>query len=64
MVGAVGSFGGLRLRLIQLEAVPHVDALHDQHTVFDFHITTDFTGEPVITGGDPARLQRASKGSR
>lgn len=41
-----------------------MDPLHDQNAVFDFHVTGDFTGEPVIAGGDPARLQRASEGSR
>src|SRR5216684_1544289 len=45
------------------EVIANVDALDHQHLVLDDHDTLGIGGQLSLAGVDPARLQRASKGT-
>ena len=47
-----------------LEPVGDVDAADDENTVVLTHFTANVCTELTLTCTDPARLQRASEGSR
>ncbi len=56
--------GNFALCRLELQVVPHVDAADDQHLAVQLDLAGRFRGQPTLAGGDPARLQRATKGSR
>ena len=55
--------GRLALGGVKLQAVANVDASDDQHLPVQLDLTGCFRGQESLPGRDPARLQRAPKGS-
>ena len=49
---------------ISLEMVGYVDAPHHQHLVLCLDLADDICRQIPLPGGNPARLQRATKGPR
>jgi hypothetical protein len=49
---------------ISLEMVRYVDAPHDQDLVLCLNLANDICRQIPLSGGNPARLQRATKGPR
>lgn len=60
---AVGAFSGFPLFGGKLQAIDHVDTPDNQDAPVQFDFAGGFGGEPVLSGRNPARFQRASKGA-
>jgi hypothetical protein len=58
---ALGSGSLVRL---SFQMVDYVDAPYHQHLVLCLDLTNDIRRQVPLSGGNPARLQRAAKGTR
>ncbi len=56
--------GRLALVWLKLQVIPHLDAADDQHFSVQLDLAGRLRTEPALSGGNPARLQRAPKGPR
>lgn len=63
-VHSVHPLDSFTVALPGLEVVGDVDATDDENTVVLTHLTPNVGTEFTLTCTDPARLQRASEGSR